>query len=180
MSRGFTLIEMLVAIALMALMGVICWRGLVFVANQRSAIEVEAVELAQLVRVFAQIERDLAERLPDIAMPARTKAAELPLAVSIATLSNGNPELEILRASPQSESLRVVYRLAAGGLVRTSAASEVLLLPGAARLRLRVHAGGFWLEPGGAERLRPFARATALEIAVADGHGARYVKVLAL
>jgi prepilin-type N-terminal cleavage/methylation domain-containing protein len=183
-AAGFTLMEMLVAIGLMALMGVICWRGLVFVANQRSAIEVEAVELAQLVRVFAQIEHDLAERLPDIAMPARTKTAELPLAISIATLNNGNPELEILRASAQSQPqlapLRVVYRLAASGLVRTSAASEVLLLPGAARLRLRVHAGGFWLEPGGAERLRPFAPATALEIAVDDGRGARYVKVLAL
>jgi general secretion pathway protein J len=182
--RGFTLIEMLVAIALMALMGVVCWRGLAFVANQRSAIEVEAVELTQLMRVFAQIEHDLAERLPDIAVPARSTAAELPLAVSIATLNNGNPELEILRASapsePQLPPLRVVYRLAAGGLMRTSATSEVLLLPGAARLRLRVYAGGFWLEPGGGDRVRPFARATALEIAVDDGRGERYVKVLAL
>src|SRR5439155_15744695 len=91
-NAGFTLIEMLVAVALMGLMGVVCWRGLAFVANQRSAIEDEAVELAQIVRAFAQIERDLAERLPDIAAPARATTPELPLAVSVVTGENGNAE----------------------------------------------------------------------------------------
>ena len=174
-NAGFTLIEMLVAIALMALMGVVCWRGLAFVANQRSAIEDQSVELAQLVRAFAQIERDLAERLPDIAVPPRATEPELPLAVSIVPMANGDAQLEILRGSAF-----VVYRVAARGLVRTSAASEVLMLPGAARLRVRIHAGGFWVEPGREQLVRPFARATALEIALDDGRGARYVKVLAL
>jgi hypothetical protein len=54
------------------------------------------------------------------------------------------------------------------------------MLPGAARLQIRVHAGGFWLEPGREERVRPPARAGALEIAIEDGQGARYVKVIAL
>ena len=186
MSRapGFTLIEMLVAVGLMALMAVICWRGLAFVANQRTGIEAEAVELAQLVRTFAQIERDLAERLPDIAAPARATTPELPLAVSVVTGENGNAELEIFRAVPemtaQPRSLRVAYRLAPGGLMRKSPAGEVLMLPGAAHLQIRVHAGGFWLEAGREERVRPFARASALEIAIEDGQGARYVKVIAL
>ena len=70
-SRGFTLVEMLVAITLVALMGVICWRGLAFIANQRTSIEQETTELAQLVRGLAQMETDVAERLPDIAVPAR-------------------------------------------------------------------------------------------------------------
>ena len=64
--------------------------------------------------------------------------------------------------------------------MRRSPAGEVLMLPGAARLQIRVHAGGFWLEPGRADRVRPSAPASALEIAVEDGQGARYVKVIAL
>ena len=183
-AAGFTLIEMLVAVALMGLMGVVCWRGLAFVANQRSAIEDEAVELAQIVRAFAQIERDLAERLPDIAAPARATTPELPLAVSVVTAENGNAELEIFRAAPdmttQSRALPIAYRLAPGGLMRKSPAGEVLMLPGAAHLQIRVHAGGFWLEPGRADRVRPSAPASALEIVVEDGQGARYVKVIAL
>ena len=178
--KGFTLIEMLVAIGLMALMAVICWRGLAFVANQRGAIEGESLELAQLLRSFAQIERDLDERLPDIAVPARATAAELPLAVSVMPSENGNVVLEIFRSSPDTPALHIVYRVNAKGLVRTSPASEVLLLPGAARLRVRLHAGGFWIEPGREQSVRPIARASALEIAVEDGNGARYVKVVAL
>jgi general secretion pathway protein J len=177
---GFTLIEMLVAIALMALMGVVCWRGLSFVANQRAGIESEAGELAQLVRAFAQIERDLAERLPDIAVPARTTAPELPLAVSVLPDDRGNTELEILRAALEAAPFRVLYRVGPEGLMRLSAASEVLVLPGAAQLRIRLQAGGFWVEPSTAQTARAIGRATALEIAVDDGHGARYVKVLPL
>jgi general secretion pathway protein J len=175
--KGFTLIEMLVAIALMALMALVCWRGLAFVADQRGAIEGESVELAQLLRSFAQIERDLDERLPDIAVPARATAAELPLAISVLPADNGNVALEILRASP---STPILYRLSDRGLVRQSATAQVLMLPGAARLRIRLHAGGFWVEPGREQSVRPFARATALEIAVDDGNGAHYVKVIAL
>ena len=48
-AAGFTLIEMLVAITLMSLMGVVCWRGLAYVANQRTSIEHDSVELTQLL-----------------------------------------------------------------------------------------------------------------------------------
>jgi hypothetical protein len=47
-------------------------------------------------------------------------------------------------------------------------------------VQIRVHAGGFWIEPGRQQPVRPVARATALEIAVQDDQGARYVKVIAL
>ena len=116
-NAGFTLIEMLVAIALMALMGVVCWRGLAFVANQRSAIEDQSVELAQLVRAFAQIERDLAERLPDIAVPPRATEPELPLAVSIVPMANGDAQLECVeevKNTPNPLFRRVEVRVYAG------------------------------------------------------------------
>src|SRR5204862_4045100 len=82
-ARGFTLIEMLVAIGLMALMALLCWRGLVYVADQRGTVEREATDLSQLMRAFAQIERDLAERVPDAALPVPGASTELPLAIEV-------------------------------------------------------------------------------------------------
>lgn len=181
--RGFTLVEMLVAITLMALMGVICWRGLSFVADQRAGIERESVDLADLMHTFAQIERDVDERLPDIASPTRATAPELPLAMSVVPTERGM-QLEVLRAVPAgagySATVPIIYRLGAGGLVRTSAGGDVLVLPGVTRLQIRLHAGGFWVEPGREQPVRPFARATAIEIALEDARGGRYVKVLTL
>ena len=186
--RGFTLIEMLVAVGLVALMGVICWRGLAFIANQRTAIEQETTELAQLVRAFAQMESDLAQRLPDIALPPRATTPELPLAVAIGSGADGSAQLEILRAVAidvaQSQPVRVLYHVDTRGLVRSTGADDVLVLPGVARFQVRVSAGGFWLDAGQAQAVqpavRPFTRAGAIEIMVDDRDGARYVKVLAL
>src|SRR5881394_3168544 len=105
---GFTLIEMLVAITLMALMGVVCWRGLAFVSTQRAGIAEETLELSRMFSAFAQIERDVAERLPDIAAPARATTPELPLALTVLPVGEGS-ELEVLRMleEPNGASLVV-------------------------------------------------------------------------
>jgi len=93
----FTLIEMLVAVGMVALMGVVCWRGLAFIANQRAAIERETTELAQLVRGLR------ANGKRSCATPARYRGARArddaraALAVSIGSGPGGSAELEILR-----------------------------------------------------------------------------------
>ena len=118
--RGFTLVEMVVAIALMALMALLCWRALGFVAERRAAAEGEALEITQLLRTFAQIELDIDARLPDIAAPARATAPELPLAVALVPGTLG-VELEVLRAADDAGAARVlpvIYRISAEGLVR--------------------------------------------------------------
>jgi general secretion pathway protein J len=184
---------MLVAIGLMALMAVICWRGLVYVAGQREIVARESVEISQLVRTFAQIERDLAERVPNGALPAPSTPTELPLAVGVYAVERGAVEVEIARFLPQAggapQAVRVLYRVSAGGLARSTrplegvppaAANEILLLPGATALHVRVHAGSFWVEPGHDARVQPAAPATAIEVALEDGNGGRYVKVLPL
>jgi general secretion pathway protein J len=192
MSKGFTLVEMLVAIGLMALMAVLCWRGLVYVANQRETVAREAVEISQLVRTFAQLERDLAERVPNLALPPSATPTGLPLAVNVYRAQGGAVEVEITRFVPDAggppQAVRVLYRLTAGGLARStraladvagSANNEVVVLPGATTLQVRLHAGGFWVQPGDAH-VQPTAPATAIELALEDGDGARYVKVLPL
>ncbi|HEY5899118.1 MAG TPA: prepilin-type N-terminal cleavage/methylation domain-containing protein [Burkholderiales bacterium] len=180
---GFTLIEMLVAIGVMAAMAVVCWRALSFVADRRSAIEQDSLEIAQLLRAFSQLESDVEERLPDIAMPARATAAELPLSITLGGGPRGN-QLEILRTvaepSGPSRAVHVVYRLTPQGLVRTTGSGDVLLLPKAAGFTVRLYAGGFWVEENADRRVRPLVRATALELGIDDGSGGRFVKVVAL
>ena len=83
----------------------------------------------------------------------------------------------------QSQPVRVLYHVDARGLVRSTGADDVLVLPSVARFQVRVSAGGFWLDAGQAQAqpaVRPFTRAGAIEIVVDDRDGARYVKVLAL
>ena len=191
-NRGFTLVEMLVAIGLMALMAVICWRGLVYVADQRATVAREAGEIAELVRTFAQMERDLAERVPNGALPSAAAPTELPLAVSIYPIERGVLALEVARFVAQpggaAQAMRVRYRVTGNGLSRSTRGlednsapkAEVVLLPGARALQVRVHAGGFWVEPGHQTGVQPTAPATALEVAIEDRDGGRYTKVFAL
>jgi prepilin-type N-terminal cleavage/methylation domain-containing protein len=180
---GFTLIELLVAITIMGVMAVICWRGLSYVADRRAAVEADTLELSRMMRTFAQIERDVDERIPDLASPARATTPGLPLALVVLPAAEG-AELQVLRAlaapSGPSTILPVQYLCASEGLVRRTPGGSVVLLPGVVRLKIRINSGGFWVEPGPAQPVRPFARATAVEIALEDRNGARYVKVIAL
>jgi general secretion pathway protein J len=188
-ARGFTLVEMLVAVALLAIIGVVSWRGLDYVAQQRAHAEQAAAEATDLLRTLAQLERDLEQRLPDTMLEARDAAQELPAALTLLVTANGAPALEILRASPGSpgRAQRVVYRVADGALMRTvisadtaAAASTVALLQGAQRLTLRTYAAGAWSVPGARVSGRPPGRATGLEVSIECLDSTRYVRVFAL
>jgi prepilin-type N-terminal cleavage/methylation domain-containing protein len=159
---GFTLVEMLVAIGLLGLLGVIAWRGLDYVAGQRERIDRDAEETASILRVLAQLERDIAQRVPDIALPPAAAPGVLPASIAVTATDDGS-------ASPAST-----------GWPPAPAAGAVVLLPGAKRLAVRAYSGGFWSEPAPGPAVQPLARATGLEIAIEDSDGARYVRVLAL
>ena len=57
--RGFTLIEVLVALALMALVSLISWRGLASVSSARDWIESQAEDTDAIVRSLGQLGRDV-------------------------------------------------------------------------------------------------------------------------
>ena len=192
---GFTLIEMMVAIALLGILGVISWRGLDYIVGQRERIDRDTEEIGRILRVLAQIERDIAQRAPDAILPAETATGLLPASIAVSVADNNRTALEIVRIAPSAGgpalALRVAYRIADGALIRTTspaaiawpvpATSEtVVLLPGARRLGVRLHAGGVWVEPGADVRAPSTARAAGLEISIDDGEGERYVRVLAL
>lgn len=172
-ARGFTLVEMLVAIALLGVLGVISWRGLDYVAAQRERIDRQTDGLEQILRVLAQLERDVVQRVPDVALAAPAERQALPAAIQVGE----DGVLEILRFAPQARGAtqvqRVVYRIEDGALTR----DRIALLPGARRLSVRVHNGGAWAEPAD---VPPTTRATGLEVAIEAADGARYVRVFAL
>jgi general secretion pathway protein J len=194
--RGFTLVEMLVAIALLAILGVMSWRGLDYVVAQRERIDRETDELAGVLRVLSQLERDVAQRAPDFMLPSRALPGMLPASVAVIPTSGDAIALEILRIAPDSSSgaraQRVVYRIIESALTRSAslagtgwpvaqAGDTVALLSGARRLAVRALAGGFWSELGrGEEGVQPPLPATGLEVTIETADGARYVRVFAL
>jgi general secretion pathway protein J len=193
---GFTLIEMLVAIALMGILGVMCWRGLDYVAGQRERIDRETDDMANILRVLSQVERDIAQRAPDFMLPPPSKAGMLPASISVQASSSDALALEIVRIAPpaagNSRAQRIVYRISESTLTRSAspagtawplapAGEPVELLTGARRLAVRVYAGGFWSELGKGEvGVQPPMRATGLEVAIEAADGARYVRIFAL
>ena len=56
---GFTLIEVLVALALMALVSLMAWRGLASVSGARDLIAAQAEDTDAIVRTLGQMARDV-------------------------------------------------------------------------------------------------------------------------
>ncbi len=62
-SRGFTLVEMLTALLIMALLAIAGYRGLNAVLQSRTAVSQETNKWQQLMLLFAQMEQDAAQAL---------------------------------------------------------------------------------------------------------------------
>lgn len=119
--RGFTLIEVMVAIALMAIVSIIAWRGLENVSSQQRRLTAEADDVDAIIRMLGQMERDVTLRAPDDLASADTaagdesggadkpppaeggapKAPVSPLPKTLRVIVNGNPD-----SSPSIELIR--------------------------------------------------------------------------
>lgn len=106
--RGFTLIEMLVALVIFAAMAAITWSALSQIARTRNALAAEQDRFALIVRTMSDLERDLRQA---ISRPLRGNYGE-PVAAVLGTsnrielsrLGFANP-----RAEPRSNIERVLY-----------------------------------------------------------------------
>jgi general secretion pathway protein J len=127
---GFTLLEILIAIAIVALLALMGYRALSALSESESRLSAEATKWRTLDLFFARLEADLREAVP---RPARSGAASEPAWLA-AVDAAGNGALAFSRAGPDfaidpgSVGQRLGYRLRNGSI-------EVLYWPGYDRPR---------------------------------------------
>ncbi len=115
-ARGFTLLELLVAITVLSIVSMIAWRGLDSLVSTRERLEPEVDEVRALLTTFGQMERDLTQ----ITNPTFLGLATSPLNVRVV---DGAQLIELARvASPvadrATEVQTVFYRVVDGTLMR--------------------------------------------------------------
>ena len=114
--RGFTLLELLVAITVLSIVSMIAWRGLDSLVATRERLEPEVDDVRSLLTAFGQMERDLTQ----VTNPAFLGLTTSPLNIGVA---DGGQVIELARvASPvadrATEVQTVFYRVVDGTLVR--------------------------------------------------------------
>lgn len=120
-ARGFTLLELLVAITVLSVVSVIAWRGLDTLVMTRDRLEPEVDETRALLVAFGQIERDLAQ----VVNPAFLGLTSSPLNVRAA---DGAMLIELARVAVPvpdraTEVQTVYYRVVDNTLVRQATAA---------------------------------------------------------
>lgn len=175
LQRGFTLVEMLLAIALFAMLSLTALTVFRGVLKNDEITQRKSTQLTQLQRALAIVERDLTQaqaRAPtgDKRWPAAPEFAVLQTAgeeggdFQLLLIRNGwpNPQARLPRATQE----RVGYRYRQGRLERLSypnlsspqaAARSVLLLSEVTRFQLRFYRQGEWLTAWRAGGLLPQA-----------------------
>lgn len=136
---AFALMELLIALAIFAVIGAIAYRGIVAVATTREAIAAENARLSEMQFAIALLERDLRQAV------ARTVRDEY--GQRLAAISGARERIELTCfafASPHGDArpqlARVAYVRTDGGLERASYAT--LDRAPSARAARRVLAGG--------------------------------------
>lgn len=122
---GFTLVEVLVALVLMAVVSLVSWRGLESVVGIRTHIDRDAGRNADIERVLGQLERDLLMRAPDYVLEGGAAAAKgrpdrLPASVHVQPLSDDADAIEVVRAAELQDGgwQRIRWWMEAGTLRR--------------------------------------------------------------
>jgi general secretion pathway protein J len=115
-ARGFTLLELLVAITVLSVVSVIAWRGLDTLVATRDRLEPEVEETRAMLIAFGQMERDLTQ----VINPAFLGLGASPLNVRPA---DGAMMIELARIAPPApdhptEVQTVYYRVIDNTLVR--------------------------------------------------------------
>ena len=195
---GFTLLELLVAISVLAIVSMISWRGLDSLLTMRERLEPEGDEVRAVLTTFGQLERDLAQ----VTTPAIFNLRTSP--VNVRASSQG-PVLEILRIAPTTvvapTSVQTVFwRVGDGALIRQVSAprrtfeapdaeqlSSARLLKDVAAIRIRLWRDVAWVDPLAAGAAEPPAVAPpgglvqvpqGIEITIERADGRSFKRVL--
>lgn len=115
-ARGFTLVELLVALAIFAVISVLTLRALSGSLEQRAHIEGEARKWRDLGRLFGMLESDLAAALGTPASPLIGRAAPGTDGIWLELARAGRDAAGETPVAPRG----VVYRLHGGNVERTT------------------------------------------------------------
>ena len=191
-AKGFTLIEILVALAILAVVALLAYRATAAMTDGETRLAAESEHWRTLDRFFARIESDMREAVP---RASRHGGATEPAWWAQAADSAGNTALVFTRAGPDFAvepgiaGQRIGYRLTGDRVevvdwpqldnVDDARAAAYPLVAGVRQFRVsQVGAGKAWLPrwPIGGETGVP--RAVHVEIELADGTSIDRVIVL--
>jgi general secretion pathway protein J len=123
--RGFTLIEVLVAVALMAIVSVLAWRGLDSVVRTRDHVQRDADRDDALLRVLGQLQQDTQMRAPDTVLDGGAADVvvkrTLPAALRVNNAHDG-AEVDIVRGPAPAGGWQIVRWWRDGNALRRAAA----------------------------------------------------------
>lgn len=180
--RGFTLVELLVALAILAMLSVLGYRAIASLTDSELRLSAETARWRSLDALFMRLEADLRQALP---REARTVAGVEP-AWRGDTDVDGNADLRFSRAGPEfslepgSVGQRLGYRLR-GGAVEVlywpyldvapgALPAAYALAEGVSRFRVEyLDSGGGRRERWPAAGERPLPRAVRVELTLAEG-----------
>lgn len=107
--EGFTLIEMMVAILLMAIVSLIAWRGLDSVTRADTHLQASTEHTEALLRTLHQLERDIALRASiELREPLLNdnddERSEQPAAISVRSADDQSFRLDVIRSAATSQN----------------------------------------------------------------------------
>ena len=111
--RGFTLLEILVALAVFAIASAIAYSGLNAVASTKSSLDSEIRFWRELGQVFDRMEIDFTQTLPHL---LRADGGELSPPLQADRTETGGFFIELARADGERPPVHVVYRCERGVL----------------------------------------------------------------
>lgn len=107
--EGFTLIEVMVAIMLMAIVSLIAWRGLDSVSRADTHLQASTEHTEALLRTLHQLERDIALRASiELREPLLNdnddERSEQPAAISVRSADDQSFRLDVIRSAATSQN----------------------------------------------------------------------------
>ncbi|MFV9649166.1 type II secretion system protein GspJ [Pseudomonas citrulli] len=172
--QGFTLIEVMVAIMLMAVVSVIAWRGLDSVTRADQHLQASSEQTEVLLRALNQLQRDISLRASvelNAPEPSKNSAEKLDglAAVTVRSSDSKGFRLDIIRSAPVAGDglQRVRWWLKGDSLYRAAAPARdryplpaakdgVVVLSGVRDLQVRVwEADKGWRQLSGNRREDP-------------------------
>ena len=166
--QGFTLIEVMVAIMLMAVVSLIAWRGLDSVTRADHHLQASTEQTEAMLRVLNQLQRDISLRA-SVELTVPKDGADGLAGVSVRSSDSKGFQLDVIRSAPVTGDglQRVRWWLKGDSLYRAAAPARdrfplpaakdgVVVLTGVSDLQVRVwDADKGWRQLSGNRRAGP-------------------------